>query len=80
MNRRTGRACPELILLTATLISAVNALVALGLVHLASVHLAVVNIALASVLGVVARGLVPAEPPNATPADGRAHHPEGGST
>ncbi len=80
MSLRSVRACPELILLTATVISAANALVVLGLVHLASVHLAVVNVALASVLGVAGRGLVPAEPPTATRAHGRAHHPEGGST
>ncbi len=79
MNLRFGRTCPELIVLTATVISAVNALVALGLVHLAGEYLAVINIGLASVLGVVARGLVPAEPPKSSSADGRAHHPEGGA-
>jgi hypothetical protein len=79
MRSRLGTASPQLVVLTATAISAVNVLIALGLVHLATVHLAVVNIALASVLGVVARGLVPAEPPAPTPAPCRVHQPEGGS-
>ncbi len=80
MSFRSGRACPRLILLTATVISAVNVLVVLGLVHPASVHLAVVNVALASVLAVAARGLVPSEPPTANPADGPTHHREGDFT
>ena len=79
MNLRLRRPRPQLILLTVTLISAVNALVALGLVQIASMHLAVINVALASVLGVVARGLVPVEPPTAAQAECRAHQPEGGS-
>ncbi len=80
MSFRSGRASPRLILLTATVISAVNVLVVLGLVHLASVHLAVINVALASVVGVAARRLVPAEPPTAPPADGQTHHREGDFT
>jgi hypothetical protein len=72
---------PELILLTATVISATNALVALGIVPLAGVHLAVVNIGLATVLGLVARGLLPDEPPRPRPAERRLpHHRERGST
>jgi hypothetical protein len=78
---RWCRPSPELIILTATLISALNALVALDIVRLSGVHLAVVNIALASVLGVVARGLVPTEPPqDAPPAKCRAQQRERGST
>src|SRR5215467_7152354 len=72
------RPSPELIILTATLISALNALVALDIVRLSGVHLAVINIGLASVLGVVARGLVATEPPDPASADCRAHHRERG--
>ena len=68
------RPSPELIILTVTVLSALNALVALDIVRLSGVHLAVVNIGLASVLGVVARGLVPAEPPDSGPAECRSHH------
>jgi hypothetical protein len=77
---RWCRPSPELIILTATLISALNALVALDIVRLSGVHLAVVNIGLASVLGVVARGLVPSEPPEPPPAQCRAQQRERGST
>jgi hypothetical protein len=77
---RWCRPSPELIILTATLISALNALVALDIVRLSGVHLAVVNIGLASVLGVVARGLVPTEPPDTPPAKSRAQQRERGST
>lgn len=76
---RWCRPSPELIILTATVISAVNALVALQIVRLSGIHLAVINIGLASVLGVVARGLVPSEPPEPQPAPGRAQHRERGS-
>jgi hypothetical protein len=65
VNRRLAR--PELVVLTATAISAVNVLVVVGLVHLASLHLAVINVGLASVLGLIARELIPAEPPGAGP-------------
>jgi hypothetical protein len=71
MNLRFSRASAEAVAATAAVISAVNVLVALGLVHLASVHLAVINIGLASVLGIVVRRLLPAEPPR-SPADGQA--------
>ena len=76
------RPSPELILLIATAISGFNALVAVGVLHLGAVHLAVVNVGFAFALGVVARGLVPAEPPAPAdgPADRRAHQPERGST
>ena len=74
------RPSPELIILTATLISTLNALVALDIVRLSGVHLAVVNIGLASVLGVVARGLVPSEPQDSLPATCRAQQRERGST
>lgn len=74
------RSSPELILLTATLISALNALAALDLVRPSGVHLAVANIGLASVLGLVARGLVPSEPPDSLPAPCRAQQRERGST
>jgi hypothetical protein len=77
---RWWRPSPELIILTATAISALNALVALDIVRLSGVHLAVVNIGLASVLGVVARGLVASEPPAAPPATCRAQQRERGST
>jgi hypothetical protein len=80
MNFRLARAHPELILLTSTAISAVNVLVALGVVHMGSVPLAVSNVGLASVIGILARELVPAEPASAAPADGRAHEPLGDST
>jgi ABC-type branched-subunit amino acid transport system permease subunit len=73
------RPSPELIILTATLISALNALVALDIVRLSGVHLAVVNIGLASVLGIVARGLFPAGPPESFSAECRAQR-ERGST
>lgn len=74
------RPSPELIILTATLISALNALVALDLVRLSGVQLAVANIGLASVLGFVGRGLVPSEPPEPLPAPSRAQQRERGST
>jgi hypothetical protein len=74
------RPSPELIILTATVISALNALVALDIVRLSGVHLAVVNIGLASVLGIVARGLVPSEPSDAFSADRRTHQRERGPT
>jgi hypothetical protein len=77
---RWCRPSPELIILTATLISALNALVALDIVRLSGVHLAVVNIGLASVLGVVARGLLPSEPTDTPPAQCRAQQRERGST
>ncbi|HYW23909.1 MAG TPA: hypothetical protein VE953_07060 [Terriglobales bacterium] len=78
---RWCRPSPQLIILTATLISALNALVALDLVRLSGVHLAVINIGLASVLGVVARGLVPSDPPDLPQsARGRAQQRERGST
>lgn len=77
---RWCRPSPELIILTATVISAVNALVALGVVRLSGIHLAVINIGLASVLGIVARGLVPSEPPDPLPAPCRAQHRERGPT
>jgi hypothetical protein len=80
MNFRLARAHPELILLAAAAISAVNVLVALGLVHMGSVPLAVINVGLASVIGILARELVPAELPKAAPAEGRAHEPLGDST
>jgi hypothetical protein len=76
---RWWRPSPELIILTATVLSALNALVALGILPLAGVHLAVVNVGLASVLGLVARGLLPAEPRD-VPAECRAHRAERGST
>jgi len=77
---RWFRPSPELVILTATLISALNALIALDIVRLSGVHLAVVNIGLASVLGVIARGLVPAEPLDPhTPAECRAQHRGRGS-
>lgn len=56
---RLFRPSAELIILTSTLLSAVNGLVVLDIVRLASEHLAIINIGLASVLGLVARGLVP---------------------
>lgn len=71
---------PEQVILTATVISALNALVALGIVPLSGVHLAVINIGLATVLGLVARGLLPAEPPRSPSRERRAHHRERGST
>ena len=71
---------PELILLIATAISALNALAALRIVHLSGVQLAVANIGLASALAVVARGLLPSPPPDPLPASGRAQHRERGST
>lgn len=74
------RPSPELIILTATVISALNALVALEIVRLPAIHLAVLNIGLASVLGVVARGLVPSEPSEPFSAECRTHRPERGST
>ena len=77
VNLRLARVCPELVVLTATAISAVNVLVVLGVVHVASLHLAFVNVGLASVLGLVARGLLPSEP-GRTPARGEGI--EGGST
>ena len=77
---RWCRPSPELIILTATVISAVNALVALDVVRLSGIHLAVINIGLASVLGIVARGLVPSEPPDTLPAPCRAQHRERGPT
>jgi hypothetical protein len=80
MNFSLARAHPELILLTATAISAVNVLVALGVAHVGSVPLAVINVSLASVIGILARELVPTEPPSAAPAEGRAHEPLGDST
>lgn len=80
MNFRLARAHPELILLTAAAISAVNVLVALGMVHVGSVPLAVVNVSLASVIGILARELVPAEPSSAAPSEVRAHEPLGDST
>jgi hypothetical protein len=85
MLARLFRPSAELIVLTATLLSAVNALVVLDIVHLASAHLAIINIGLASVLGLVARGLVPTAPPAAAAprkavVDCRARRSEGGST
>ena len=74
------RPSPELIILTATLISVLNALVALDLVRLSGVHLAVANIGLASVLGFVGRGLVRSAPPDPLPAPRRAQQRERGST
>jgi hypothetical protein len=71
MRHGLTRACPELVVLTATAISAVNVVVALGLVHLASLHLAVINVGLASVLGLIARELVPAERAGRRPGEGR---------
>lgn len=68
MVARLLRPSPELVILTATLISACNALVALDIVRLSGVRLAVVNIGLACVLGIVARGLFPADPPAAVGA------------
>ena len=69
----------ELIIVTATAISAINALVVLDIVHLTSVHLAVINIGLACILGLVARGLVPAAPPAVRPPERRAQGSDGGS-
>jgi hypothetical protein len=80
MFARWLRAAPELILLTATLLSALNALVALDILHLDGLHLAVANIGLASVIGIVARGLVPSEPGESSSAERRAHRRERGST
>jgi hypothetical protein len=82
MLTRLLRPSPELIALTATALSAVNALVVLDLVHLASAHLAIVNVGLASVLGLTARGMLPAPPPAATPSEceARTQGSEGGST
>jgi hypothetical protein len=77
---RGFRPSPQLIILTATVISALNALFALDLVRLSGVHLAVANIGLASVLGVVGRGLVHSEPPDPLPAPCRAQQRERGST
>ena len=77
---RGFRPSPELIILTATVISVLNALVALDLVRLSGVHLAVANIGLASVLGFVGRGLVRLEPPDPLPAPCRAQQRERGST
>lgn len=71
---------PEVVIVTATLTSAFNALVALGIVHLSSAHLAVVNIGLASVLGLAARRLVPAQPSGAGPAGCPTQQRERGST
>ena len=78
-TRKSARRAPELIILTATVISALNALVALEIVRLSAVHLAVVNIGLACVLGIVARGLVSAEPTNDVAAECRTQR-ERGST
>jgi hypothetical protein len=77
---RGFRPSPELVILTATLISALNALVALDLVRLSGVHLAVANIGLASVLGFIGRGLVRTEPPDPLSAPRRARQHERGST
>jgi hypothetical protein len=77
---RWCRPSPELILLTAAVISAFNALAALDIVRIAGVQLAVINIGLACVLGVVARGLLPAEPPDPRPASRRAQQRERGTT
>jgi hypothetical protein len=79
MLSRLFRPSGELIVLTATVLSAVNALVVLEIVHMASAHLAIINIGLASVLGFVARGLVPPEPPAARPTGCRAQGSDGGS-
>jgi hypothetical protein len=77
---RWCRPSPELIILTATVISALNALVALGIVPLSGAHLAVANIGLASVLGVVARGLVGSEPPPLPAPRPAPHRKERGTT
>jgi hypothetical protein len=77
---RGFRPSPELVILTATLISALNALVALDLVRLSGVPLAVANIGLASVLGFIGRGLVRTEPPDSMSAPRRAQQQERGST
>jgi hypothetical protein len=79
MLSRLYRPSAELIVLTATALSVVNALVVLDIVHMTSAHLAIINIGLASVLGIVARGLVPSEPPEARPTECRAQGSEGGS-
>jgi hypothetical protein len=80
MLTRPFRPSAELVVVTATALSAVNGLVVLDIVHLASAHLAIINIGLASVLGLVARGLLPAEPRSARPSEHRAQGSEGGST
>lgn len=79
-TRKSAHRAPELIILTATVISALNALAALEIVRLSAVHLAVANIGLACVLGIVARGLVSAEPTNDVAAEGRTQQRERGST
>jgi hypothetical protein len=79
MSSRLPRARPELVVLTATAISAVNILVVLGLVHVASAHLAVINVGLACVIGLLARELVPSEPAGVAPEDLLAQDPQGGS-
>jgi hypothetical protein len=82
MLTRLFRPSPELIVLTATALSAVNALVVLDIVHLASAHLAIVNVGLASVLGLTGRGMLPAPRRAATPPEcqARIQGSEGGST
>jgi hypothetical protein len=76
MNLRLAR--PELVVLTATAISAVNVLVVLGVLHVAILHLAVINVGLASVLGLIARDLVPSEPLSGGAAEGGARRREEG--
>lgn len=70
MKRMLSRSSPELILVTAAVISAVNVLVVLDVVRLASAHLGTVNIGLAGVLALLARGLVQARQAE-DPAAGR---------
>lgn len=79
INRRSIRPSPELVILIATAISALNALVALDILRLGPVHLAVANVGLATVLGFVGRGLLPRVPAD-TPAERRAHRRERKST
>ena len=69
----------ELIVLTATAVSGINALVVLDVIRLTSVHLAIINIGLACVIGLAARGLVPEAPPIARPTERRAQRSDGGS-